>query len=146
MTTANFKLLQRVCVVGVLCPVPMVGSPISRRVVRHRRMASYRALQAIRNISPVRPEERRAERNRIRRDRMGRADAALEHGLVDFDAPQLVPQPIALHQPVIGPYSEFVPLQYVQPQPMPNVDWAMVSYALFTIAEREHRLRANNPN
>lgn len=246
----------------------MVGTPIGRRVTRHRRAASFRALCAISLVSPVRPEERRAERNRLMRDRTRRADAAfyrglldycgvprppprrrrqplpqppaielpiiissdesaddlpeppqqppvvvvdlkssldelpdlditqefpplehqvfreayvllerlqdqsqrpltpppetevdwagLEEALADFDAPQhplvlplqqqLVPPPLILQQPDVDPYQEFVPQPVLQPPPLPQVDWAMVAYALFSIAERKHRDRLNHPN
>ena len=59
----------------------------------------------------------------------------LEAALADFDAPQ----PLILQQPEVVPQPQFVPLLYVQPQPLPQVDWAMVAYALFIIAEQEHQ-------
>ena len=62
----------------------MVGTPISWRVTSHCRTASFRALRAIACISPVCPEERRAERNRLRRDRRRRADAAFYRGLLEY--------------------------------------------------------------
>ena len=62
----------------------MVGTPVSRRVMRHRRTASFRALLAMANISPVRPVERQVERNRIRRDRRRLADAAFYRGLLAY--------------------------------------------------------------
>ena len=52
--------------------------------MRHRRTASFRVLRAIASISPVHPEERRAERNRINRDRRRRADAAFYRGLLAY--------------------------------------------------------------
>ena len=61
-----------------------MGSPVGRRVVRHRRTASFRALRAIASISPVRPSERRVERNCIRRDRLTRADARFYRDLLIY--------------------------------------------------------------
>ena len=60
--------------------------------------------------------------------------AGLEDPLAEFDAPQ----PIYVQQVVLPP------LPFKHPQPPPPVDWAMVAYALFTIAEREHQQRLNN--
>ena len=241
----------------------MVGTPVSRRVTRHRRTASFRALLAIREISRVRPADRRAEQCRLARGRCNRARAAvlrdmrdffglpqaqrrqrvqlprpvqpelvilvssdtsaedlpppplqqpgfvcgdldssleelpelnitrefppplqhqvlreaymlldrlrdpphrpptpppepevnwacLEEALAECNAPLhplvLPPQPLIVQQPEVVPHPEFVPLLYVQPPPMPQVDWAMVAYALFTIAEKEHQQRLNNPS
>ena len=57
---------------------------MSRRITRHRRTASFHEIRAIASISPVLPEERRAERNRIRRDRRRRADPAFYRGLLEY--------------------------------------------------------------
>ena len=72
----------------------------------------------------------------------------LEEAVAAFDGqhhfappPMLVPQ-----QPNIVPQPEFVPVGFAQPPPLPQVDWAMVAYALFTLAERESRQQINNPN
>ena len=50
--------------------------------------------------------------------------------------PMLVPQ-----QPDVVPCPQFVPAGFVQPPPLPQVDWAMVAYALFTVAEQESQRR-----
>ena len=62
----------------------MVGTPPRRNSSRHRRAASIKASWAIAKISPVRPSERRAERNRIRRDRRRRADARFYRDLLIY--------------------------------------------------------------
>ena len=250
----------------------MVGTPISRRVTRHRRTASIRALRAIANVSPVRPAERRAERNRLRRNRLRSVNANFYRGLLAYcgvppqprlrrqsrppqppveqpvlissdtsvdDLPQLGPQQpavevidlestledlgdldittefppphqhqvlreayvllhrlqlpqarpltpppelpphqltpppeqgvdwvgleaavaafdppqqhlvlppvLVLQQPEVVPHPQFMPAYFAPPPPLPQVDWAMIAYALFTVAEREHQRRGNNP-
>ena len=70
----------------------MVGTPVSRRETRHQRTASFRALCAIRSISPERPEDRRAKRNRIRRDQRRRANAAFYRGLLEYWGVQVQPR------------------------------------------------------
>ena len=62
----------------------MVGTPQPCHSSRHRRVASILAFRAIRNTSPVRPAERRAERRRLQRDRVRRRDAAFYRGLLAF--------------------------------------------------------------
>ena len=56
------------------------------------------------------------------------------------------PQPLDLQQPEFVPEPEFVPAQFVQPQRLPQVDWARIAAALFTIAEHENRRAHINPN
>ena len=41
------------------------------------------------------------------------------------------PQPLELQQPEVAPEPEFVPGQFVQPQQLPQVDWARIAAALF---------------
>lgn len=68
----------------------MVGSPIARRVSRHRRTASHFALRLIRAISLTREEDLRAARGQRRRDQRRRASAKLLRDLKDFfGVPQL---------------------------------------------------------
>ena len=68
----------------VRAAVPMVGTPQRRDSSRHRRTAAIVALRAIRNTSPIRPAERRAERRRLRRERVRRRDAAFYRGLLAY--------------------------------------------------------------
>ena len=71
----------------------MVGTLPRRHSSRHRRAAAILALRAIRNTSPVRPAERRAERRRLRRDRARCCDAAFYRGLLAFcEAPPEKPR------------------------------------------------------
>ena len=69
----------------------MVNTPISRRVTRHRRTASLRALRAIAAVSPIRDRERRAERRRLERDRRRRRDATFYRGLLAYCGVQQPP-------------------------------------------------------
>ena len=62
----------------------MVGSPISRRVSRHRRTASHLALRLIRAVSPIREAENRAACSRRWRDRRRRASAQFLRELKEF--------------------------------------------------------------
>lgn len=62
----------------------MVGSPVGRRVVRHRRVASHFALRRMRDISPIREADVRAARNHRRRERRRRASAQLLHDLKEL--------------------------------------------------------------
>ena len=72
----------------------------------------------------------------------------LEEAVAAFDGQQhFAPPPMLIpQQPNVVPQPEFVPAGFVQPPPLPQVDWAMVAYALFTLAERESRQHINNPN
>ena len=79
----------------------------------------------------------------------------LEQAVANFDnlpapvpQPEFVvhPQPLALQQPHVVLQPHIVPVHYVPPQPMRPVDWGMIAHALFTIADREHAARQNNPN
>ena len=73
--------------------------------------------------------------------------ALLEEAVANFDGPQqhLAPPPqLELQQPVVVPRPQFEPAYFVQPQQLPQVDWAMVAYALFTVAEREGQQRGHN--
>ena len=56
------------------------------------------------------------------------------------------PQPLELQQPEVVPEPELVPERFVQPQPLPQVDWARIAAALFMIAEHENRRAHINPN
>ena len=56
------------------------------------------------------------------------------------------PQPLELQQPEVVPEPEFMPAQFVQPQQLPQVDWAGIAAALFTIAEHENRRAHINLN
>ena len=57
-----------------------------------------------------------------------------------------LPLPLVLQQPDVIRQPKFVALHCVPPQLMPQVDWAMITYALFSVAERENLLRQNNLN
>ena len=73
--------------------------------------------------------------------------AALEQTVAHFVAPQqhlLPPPPLVLQQPFVLPQPLFVPAFFTPPPPLPPVDWAMIAYALFTIAEREGAPRGHN--
>ena len=72
----------------------------------------------------------------------------LEAAVADFDALQylVLPPPLVLQQPEVAPVPQFIPVHFAPPPPLLPVDWAMVAYALFTIAEREHERRLSNPN
>ena len=75
--------------------------------------------------------------------------ALLEEAVANFDGPQqhLAPQhQLELQQPVVVPQPQHEPAYFVQPQQLPQVDWAMVAYALFTVAEREGQQRGHNCN
>ena len=56
----------------------------------------------------------------------------------------LVPRFPLLQQPEVVPVPQHVPAVFVVPPPMPEVDWAAVARALFTVVERENQLY--NPN
>ena len=74
--------------------------------------------------------------------------AGLEAAVAGFDHLELeieFPPPLALQQPAVVPRPDHVPENFQPPQRMPPVDWAMVAYALFAIAERENTIRHNNP-
>ena len=66
----------------------------------------------------------------------------LEEGLAVFDGPP-VPQ---IQQPVAVPVPQFEPANFLQPPPMPRVDWAAIAHALFVAAEQQHREQQMNPN
>ena len=70
---------------------------------------------------------------------------ALEAAVVHFDAPQqgVLPPQLVLQQPEVALHPEFVPVHFAPPQPLPRVDWAMIAYLLFTIAEHESQQRLN---
>ena len=87
----------------------MVGTPVSRRVTRHHRTAALRAIRAIRLVSPVRPEERRAERNRLQRDRLCRVDGAFHRGILDYCGVPL-PPPRRRHRPLLPPPAIDLPI------------------------------------
>ena len=73
----------------------------------------------------------------------------LEAAVARSDAPQqlyMLPPQLVLQQPEVVPFPQFVPAQFAPPPQLPQVDWAMVAYALFTIAEKESQQRLNNPN
>ena len=63
---------------------------MSRRVTGHRRTASFRALRAIRCISPIRAADRTEERRRLERDRRNRARSAVLRDVRDYFG---LPQP-----------------------------------------------------
>ena len=70
----------------------------------------------------------------------------LEAAVAGFDNLEIeieLPPPLALQQPAAVPRPENVPPQFLQPQQMPPVDWAIIAYALFTIAEREGAQRGH---
>ena len=73
----------------------------------------------------------------------------LEAAVARFDVPQQLyapPPQLMLQQPEVVRSPQFVPAQFAPPPQLPPVDWAMVAYALFTIAEKESQQRLNNPN
>ena len=88
---------------------PMTNSPIARRVRRHRRGASYRALRGIQNYSPICDWERRNQRNQISRKRHRRVSRALLGQMLNFFGIPKSP-----------------PRQRRQPQPEPDPDMAIV--------------------
>ena len=65
----------------------------------------------------------------------------LEEGLAIFDGP---PVPL-MQQPIVVPVPQFEPAHFVQPPPMPRVDWAAIAHALFVAAEQQHREQQGNP-
>ena len=74
--------------------------------------------------------------------------AGLEVAVANFDGQQqqFVPSPfLALQQPDVAPFPQFVPGNFVPPPPLPRVDWAMVAYALFTVAEHESQQCLSRP-
>ena len=73
----NCKFLQWVQVADTSSSDLDGWFPLSRRVARHRRTASFRALGAIIEISPAREADRREERRRFYRSRCRRASAPL---------------------------------------------------------------------
>ena len=67
----------------------------------------------------------------------------LEAAVAEFDAPgafELPPQ-LGLEQPEVAACPQYMPANFAAPPPLPPVDWAMVAYALFTIAERDSQQR-----
>ena len=55
--------------------------------------------------------------------------------MANFDAPQqhLAPPPqLVLQQPIVVPQPQFEPAFFAPPPPLPQVDWAMIAYALFS--------------
>ena len=78
----------------------------------------------------------------------------VEQGVADFDnLPPQVPQPafvvpplLELQQPHVVLQPTLVPVNFVPPQQIPEVDWGIIACALFSIAEREHLAKENNPN
>ena len=74
--------------------------------------------------------------------------AGLEAAVANFDRQwqQFVPPPfLALQQPDVIPFPQFIPGNFVPPPPLPWVDWAMVAYVLFTVAESESQQRLSRP-
>ena len=79
----------------------------------------------------------------------GRGLGGPEAAVANFDGPQqqIVPLPLlVLQQPAVQPYPQFAPANFAAPPPLPQVDWAMVAYSLFLIAEHEHRAIQDNHN
>ena len=71
----------------------------------------------------------------------------LEATLTTVDGQQylmLEPPQLELQQPEVAPVLQFNPAHFVQPPPLPPVDWAKIAGALFAIAECEARQRINN--
>ena len=128
----------------------MVGSPIGGRVSSHRRTAAFRALRAIREISPIRERDGREARSRVRRDRERRTNAVLLRELREFFG---LPVSRRHRRPdQLAAFDEPLPVYLQQPveQPLapPPVDWVLTVYALVTLAEREHHQQRqfNYPN
>ena len=70
----------------------------------------------------------------------------LEAAVAEFDAPQCfaLPPPIVPQQPEVAPYPQFKPVDFAAPRHLPQVDWAMVAYALFiTVSKRDNQQRLN---
>ena len=66
----------------------------------------------------------------------------LEAAVAHFDGPEqqlALPPPLVLQQPDAAHIPQFIPVNFAPPPHLPQVDWAMIAYALFTIAERESR-------
>ena len=54
-----------------------------------------------------------------------------------------MPPPLGLEQPEVAACPQYMPANFAAPRPLPQVDWAMVAYALFTVAEWDNRQRLN---
>ena len=63
----------------------------------------------------------------------------LEVAVATFDGQEylVVPRVPRLQQPVVMPVPQHVPIGYATPPPIPEVDWASITQALFTIVERQ---------
>ena len=72
----------------------------------------------------------------------------LEAAVAHFDWREylVVPQPLVLQQPDVEPVPQHVPEHFAAPPPMPEVDWANIARALFSIVEQQNQQRAMNPN
>ena len=70
----------------------------------------------------------------------------LEVAVAAFDEQQhLAPPPLlAPQEPDVVLCPQFVPAGFAQRPLLPQVDWAMVAYALFTVAEQESQRRRTN--
>ena len=72
----------------------------------------------------------------------------LEAAVATFDGQQylVVPWVPLLQQPEVVPVLQHVPISFAAPLPMPEVDWANIAQALFSIVERQSQQRAMNNN
>ena len=63
----------------------------------------------------------------------------LEAAVATFDGQEylVVPWVPLLQQPEVMPVPQHVPTGFIAPPPMPEVDWAGIARALFTIVERQ---------
>ena len=63
----------------------------------------------------------------------------LEAAVATFDGQEylVVPRVPLLQQPEVMPVPQDVPTGFIAPPPMPEVDWAGIAQALFTIVERQ---------
>ena len=72
----------------------------------------------------------------------------LEAEVAHFDGQQylVVPRSLVLQQPDVVPVPQHKPMNFAAPPPMPEVDWANIARALFSIVEQQSQQRAMNPN
>ena len=67
----------------------------------------------------------------------------LEAAVATFDGQEylVVPRSPLLQQPEVVLVPQHVPAGFAIPPPMPEVDWATIARALFTVVEQQHQQR-----
>ena len=72
----------------------------------------------------------------------------LEAAVATFAGQQylVVPQGPVLQQPEVVSVPQHIPIGFVAPPPIPEVDWDNIAQALFCIVEQQNRQRHGNPN